>query len=516
MAPGEVGGKEPSAFTTIFSVWNTMIGSSMLSLTWAFGNSGLVGGVVVVLVMLLVTWYSIRMIMSRRDKELFPRAGCTCACHAGDARAPMNGDTPSASEPGAATIDDAEAAAGPAVSISSVASESSLPASETTALLATPHDAERPCCDCWRPERFTDFMYVCRDYLGEPGRWAAWAGSVITLVGAALVYDILLTSNLYSLVKGLHDLIIPPPVDSSSFSDSSFGDSASGSAALLEAAVTAVSATATDHFSKWWTKRLVPIYFAVLFLPLCCFPRLQSYVRISSCGIVGMLYVVVFIVVSAATHWAPAAVPRHYGLRPHATYLAGIMCLAFFVHNFVLQVSALTGRARAALRNVTVGFGLGGLSYAFLGAFTYAALGDGVPQDYFDHYPPTDVFAMTGKLALLFQLCTVLPFLMALLRTQLIAALCGPAVAAAPPLAYTLLFNCTLLGVATLLSIFYPYVGDVLRFTGPVCAVLYVFLLPALVTLAHLRRHHRLSKLMIVLHVLYVCIGFTILIFQFI
>ena len=229
-----------------------------------------------------------------------------------------------------------------------------------------------------------------------------------------------------------------------------------------------------------------------------------------------MLYVVLFIVVSAATHWAPAAVPRHYGLRPHATYLAGIMCLAFFVHNFVLQVSALTGRARAALRNVTVGFSLGGLSYAFLGAFTYAALGDGVPQDYFDYFPHTNVFAMTGKFALLFQLCTVLPFLIALLRTQLFAALFGADVAAAPPLPYTLVFNVALLGVATLLSVFYPYVGDVLRFTGPVCAVIYVFLLPALVTLAHLRRHNRLTPLMVVLHALYVCIGITILVFQFV
>ena len=514
MAPGEVAGKEPSAFTTIFSVWNTMIGSSMLSLTWAFGNSGLVGGVVVVLVMLLITWYSIRMIMSRRDKELFPRAGCTCACHTGDARAPMNGDTPA----DAAAADAEERA--PAVSISSVASERSLPASETTALLATPHDAERPCCACWRPERFTDFMYVCRDYLGEPGRWAAWTGSVITLVGAALVYDILLTTNLYSLVHGIYDLATgrTPAGDASA---SSFSSSLSSS--LLSASSSAVSSSSslvpTDGggwFESFWSRSLVPVYFMVLFLPLCCFPRLQSYVRISSFGIVGMLYVVLFIVVSAATHWVPATHPRHYGFRPHATYLAGIMCLAFFVHNFVLQVSALTSRPRAALRNVTVGFSLGGLSYAFLGAFTYAALGDGVPQDYFDYFAHTNVFAMTGKFALLFQLCTVLPFLMALLRTQLFAALFGADVAAAPPLGYTLLFNVVLLGVATLLSIFYPYVGDVLRFTGPICAVIYVFLLPALVTLAHLRRHNRLTRLMVVLHVLYVCIGVTILVFQFV
>ena len=80
-------------------------------------------------------------------------------------------------------------------------------------------------------------------------------------------------------------------------------------------------------------------------------------------------------------NWKPKSVTRDYGFKPHATYLAGIMCLAFFVHNFVLQVSELTNSLGNAIRNVSIGFSLGGLSYATLGAVTYAALGNDVPQD---------------------------------------------------------------------------------------------------------------------------------------
>jgi len=276
------------------------------------------------------------------------------------------------------------------------------------------------------------------------------------------------------------------------------------------------SSLAVSLFDKIWTPHLTPIYFAVIFLPVCCLPRLQSYVRISSFGIVGMLYVVGFILISSIMNWAPAHVERDYGFKPHATYLAGIMCLAFFVHNFVLQVSELTNNLTKAIRNVTIGFSLGGLSYATLGAVTYAALGNNVPQDYFDYFHESNIFAMTGKIALLFQLCTVLPFIIALLRKQLFAAIFGQKFAERPPTLITLLYNVLIITIATLLSIFYPRVGDVLRFTGPTCAVLYVFLLPALVTMSYFKRHHQLNLLLIIVHVLFFCVGVAILVFQFV
>ena len=483
--------KEPKAFTTVFSVWNTMIGSSMLSLTWAFGHSGLVGGIAVVFAMLLVMWYSIKMIMWHRDRERFHRPSCPCACHteSDDHSASVNHSEDEAAAPvdEAAQVNEA----------TSLLSEPSIPKCEEG-------EEPRKCCDCWRSERFTDFMYVCRDYLGEHGRWAAWAGSVITLTGAILVYDILVTTNLYSLVAGIYHRISGTTISSSS----------SSSISELDSSIS--ESEADERLAKYWNPTLAPIYFALVFLPLCCMPRLQTYVRISGVGILGMLYVVGFIIVSSILRWQPATTPRDYGIKPHATYLAGIMCLAFFVHNFVLQVSALTRRRAAAVRNVTVGFCLGGVSYAAIGAITYAALGNGVPQDYLQYFAPTDIAAMTAKVALLFQLCTVLPFITALLRTQVFAALFGQKLAEHPPLLYTLLFNVLVLTVATLLSIFYPRVGDVIRFTGPTCAVLYVFLLPALVMLAHARRHHALTPLKIALHVLYVLLGVAILVFQFV
>ena len=45
-----------------------------------------------------------------------------------------------------------------------------------------------------------DFMDVCFDYMGKPGRFIALLFSIITLLGAAMVYWVLMANFFYNIV----------------------------------------------------------------------------------------------------------------------------------------------------------------------------------------------------------------------------------------------------------------------------------------------------------------------------
>jgi sodium-coupled neutral amino acid transporter 9 len=50
--------KKHSSLATIFSVWNTMVGSSLLTVPWAFSNSGIVLGIFISFVTFVIAYYT--------------------------------------------------------------------------------------------------------------------------------------------------------------------------------------------------------------------------------------------------------------------------------------------------------------------------------------------------------------------------------------------------------------------------------------------------------------------------
>lgn len=69
-APGD--GKQSSVMT-IFSIWNTTMGSSLMALPWGFAKSGLVGGILMSLSVGLISWYTCWLIlkMAQQHNDLF-------------------------------------------------------------------------------------------------------------------------------------------------------------------------------------------------------------------------------------------------------------------------------------------------------------------------------------------------------------------------------------------------------------------------------------------------------------
>eukprot|EP00727_Mastigamoeba_balamuthi_P009231 m51a1_g4930 hypothetical protein (458) ;mRNA; f:264117-266227 len=352
------------SFTTIFSVWNTMVGSALLTYPWGFTKSGLAGGVAVVLAMGLATWYTMSLVL---------RHG----------------------------------------------------------------------------RRRTDFIDVCSDVLGRPGRCLAWLGSVLVTFGATVVYNLLVATNAYSLVVGIVE----------------------------------TAEHRSDFHDVWyWSPTTAPVVVALALLPLVSLPTFKFAVKISSCGIAGMLYVLGTIIVLAGIKW-DAGAQRHYVLQDRFFYLAGITSLSYFVHNFVLQVASNSESPKKALRDVSIGFWMGGLTYATIGGVVYGALGDNVPQNFFDFFAPSYPLVIAGRCALLFQLCSVLPLLCGIIRVQIFGAFVGTERAQQLNVGVRFVSGLVLLVVTTTIAIAFPRVGDVIRFVGAICGLLYLFILPVAVHL---------------------------------
>ena len=58
---------EQGSFSTIFSIWNVMVGSGLLVMPWAFQNAGLVGGTLVLMAVGLLCFYTAAIIVDHSD-----------------------------------------------------------------------------------------------------------------------------------------------------------------------------------------------------------------------------------------------------------------------------------------------------------------------------------------------------------------------------------------------------------------------------------------------------------------
>lgn len=58
------------SFTIIFTVWNNLVGASLITIPWAFSNAGLLLGTLIVFGSFLISFYTTWLIMKlTRDDE---------------------------------------------------------------------------------------------------------------------------------------------------------------------------------------------------------------------------------------------------------------------------------------------------------------------------------------------------------------------------------------------------------------------------------------------------------------
>ena len=359
-------GRKQSSLSTILSIWNTMMGSSLLAMPWGFSQSGLIVSCCMVMVIGALACYTCSLIL-RHGKDS------------------------------------------------------------------------------------ADFFDVCYDYLGKGGRVVCWLASVLVLVGAAMAYDRLMSDSMYLGIAGIRELI---------------------------------SGTTHEPADTWyWSDRVAPVYILLVMFPIVNFKTLSLIVRINSFGVIAGGFMIFYTLYSAFYVKGVKTLEHVPYYNNEFPSLAGLLMLSFFIHNCILTIMKNQKNPENNNRDLVIAFVLAGLSYCLIGGCVFLAYHNvDIPQDFLNILDVHRLGAILARLSLFFQLSTVFPLVLMIIRIQVFGFLYNEQY---PGIWHVLGLNVVIMGAVTLTSIFYPNVGDILRYTGAVFGTLYVFILPVTI---HLRK----------------------------
>ena len=108
------------------------------------------------------------------------------------------------------------------------------------------------------------------------------------------------------------------------------------------------------------------------------------------------------------------------------------------------------------------------------------------------------------RIFLLFQLLTVFPLIMFILRSQLFMLISKNEYASYKKIyAANLIFS----AVCIVIAIEVPSIGNIIRYSGALCGAVVLFILPSLVFLANAKRENKLTVLNVTIHVFIMTLG---------
>ncbi|XP_035996568.1 sodium-coupled neutral amino acid transporter 9 isoform X2 [Fundulus heteroclitus] len=311
-----------------------------------------------------------------------------------------------------------------------------------------------------------EFPDVCRFYFGKSGQWSSLVFSMVSLIGAMVVYWVLMSNFLYNTGQFIYS-----HAHNVSTSDSEYGTNGS--------------------------------------------------VR----GTISVIYLIVLVTIKAARlgfhlefHWFEPSqfyVPDFRLLFPQLT---GVLTLAFFIHNCIITLMKSNKNQEHNVRDLSLAYLLVGGTYMYVGVLIFAAFPspplskDCIEPNFLDNFSSSDVMVFVARVCLLFQMVTVYPLLGYLVRVQIMGQLFGNHY---PSFIHILVLNIFIVGTGVLMAMFYPNIGSIIRFSGAICGLALVFFLPALVHMVSLKQQGNLTWQSAVFHTFLIVLGIANLLAQF-
>ncbi|XP_003134026.2 sodium-coupled neutral amino acid transporter 9 isoform X1 [Sus scrofa] len=442
-----------TSLVTIFMIWNTMMGTSILSIPWGIKQAGFTTGMIVIILMGLLTLYCCYRVVKSRAM------------------------------------------------ISSV---------DTTT---------------W------EYPDVCRYYFGSFGQWSSLLFSLVSLIGAMIVYWVLMSNFLFNTGKFIFNFIhhindtdaVPGTNDSNpvicpSASSSNHPDNGS--------MIFYANDTGLQQFEKWWNKsKTVPFYLIGLLLPLLNFKSPSFFSKFNILGTVSVLYLIFLVTFKAfhlgfhlEFHWflpTEFFVPE---IRFQFPQLTGVLTLAFFIHNCIITLLKNNKNQENNVRDLSIAYMLVTLTYLYIGVLVFASFPspplskDCIEQNFLDNFPSSDILSFIARIFLLFQMMTVYPLLGYLARVQLLGHIFGDIY---PSIFHVLILNLVIVGAGVIMACFYPNIGGIIRYSGAACGLAFVFIYPSLIYMISLYQEERLTWPKFIFHVFIIILGLANLVVQF-
>ncbi|XP_045349384.1 sodium-coupled neutral amino acid transporter 9 isoform X1 [Leopardus geoffroyi] len=442
-----------TSLVTIFMIWNTMMGTSILSIPWGMKQAGFTTGMCVIMLMGILTLYCCYRVVKSRAM------------------------------------------------ISSV---------DTTT---------------W------EYPDVCRYYFGSFGQWSSLLFSLVSLIGAMIVYWVLMSNFLFNTGKFIfnfiHHINDTDAVLSTNDSNPVICPSAgSGGHPDNGSMIFYANDTGLQHFEKWWNKsKTVPFYLIGLLLPLLNFKSPSFFSKFNILGTVSVLYLIFLVTLKAIRlgfhlefHWFMQTEYFVPEIRFQFPQLTGVLTLAFFIHNCIITLLKNNKNQENNVRDLSIAYMLVTLTYLYIGVLVFASFPsppltkDCIEQNFLDNFPSSDILSFIARIFLLFQMMTVYPLLGYLARVQLLGHVFGDIY---PSIFHVLILNLIIVGAGVVMACFYPNIGGIIRYSGAACGLAFVFIYPSLIYIISLHQEDRLTWPKLIFHVFIIILGLANLIVQF-
>nr|KAF6442307.1 solute carrier family 38 member 9 [Rousettus aegyptiacus] len=406
-----------TSLVTIFMIWNTMMGTSILSIPWGIKQAGFTTGMCIIILMGLLTLYCCYRVVKSRAM------------------------------------------------ISSV--------DITT----------------W------EYPDVCRYYFGSFGQWSSLLFSLVSLIGAMIVYWVLMSNFLFNTGKFIfnfiHHINDTDAVLSTNDSNPVICPSAgNGGHPDNSSMIFYANDTGLQQFEKWWNKsKTVPLYLIGLLLPLLNFKSPSFFSKFNILEI-----------------------------RFQFPQLTGVLTLAFFIHNCIITLLKNNKNQENNVRDLSIAYMLVTLTYLYIGILVFASFPspplpkDCIEQNFLDNFPSSDILSFIARIFLLFQMMTVYPLLGYLARVQLLGHVFGDVY---PSIFHVFILNLIIVGAGVIMACFYPNIGGIIRYSGAACGLAFVFIYPSLTYIIYLHQEERLTWPKLIFHVFIMTLGLANLISQF-
>jgi len=437
--PGINTSGKQSSLVTIFSIWNTMLGTSLLSMPWAVQQSGLLMGMLMIALtggICLYTAYRILQVYTIQS----------------------------------------------------------------------------------RTTNISEFSDLCGLVLGKWAELLASVFSVSAILGAAIVYWVLMSNFLFTAVDYFHDLYLGVNMtDSGVYCPSNTTASDQQYDLYLDD-----DWEVSISFDKvWGLYSTVPFFLIILLYPLVNFKSATFFTKFNSLGTISILFITGSVLYRCYL-WglhadfrditSPEFIPLYKSSFPSLT---GILALGLFIHNAIITIMSNNKNPENNGRDMSIAYFLVASTYMLIGTAFYIAFPlpkDCIEDNLFNNFLKHDGLTLAAKVFLFFQMATVFPLIMYILRVSVMYLIFRKVW---PGLKYVGLLNAVIISICICFAIFMPKIGTIIRYSGAACGMSMIFTLPVLVHLANSKRAGHLTCSSILLHILIITFGLANFIAQF-
>ncbi|KAA3678666.1 solute carrier family 38 (sodium-coupled neutral amino acid transporter), member 9 [Paragonimus westermani] len=414
-APSEA---KQNSIVTIFSIWNTMMGTSILAMPWALSQAGFSFGIVLILFVAGIACYTAYLTVQSTEDLRFIR------------NLPQN--------------------------------------------------------------TFLDLSDTCEYYFGKPGWIIALIFSQISLIGATIVYYVLLSNFLFNTGDYIYRSVtkqFPPTL--------TLRNPNNATPAITDALCPPAGLNLTENrtvdstYAMLWVKdRTVPVWLLVILFPLISIKSPTFLGKLTVLATVSVLYL--FSLIGYKGYYWGVNMNDTMLAQPvmHAAKffpsLTGTCSMAFYIHQALHTMLRAQRHPENNARDVAIAFSFTTMTYVLMGTMFYIVFPVDklcISDNFLDNLY-TDIPVFIGRLGLLLQMSTVYPMIVYLIRAQIMQAIFKSIY---PSWRHVIVLHILILGFGLLFAIVFPSIGTVIRFVGAICGFIYVFTIPPVITLLNKR-----------------------------